>query len=340
MQHSPHDAGEQYKEAADLEPPRYTKGVRQKMSAVISRWSRVFMPVLAAVILVTGVSIGKASAQGVFVRRVQVLYEGNPTDQASVKLGSWGSGVCEESTSNTFTGSRSLKITPKDLYTGGRIDFTSPFDLAPSLKASDGYLQFACQFWGTQETDALTLALGTTATVDNGNVPGKQVKRIRIVLFFENGPAVECQSPISAYEVGDDGWMIVSFPLSALKGKTDLPQYRLTRIVVTGDGTEPFYIGEIRTISDTSPLVADAGEDMEISKNYPIAYQGFCQSGASAVKYSWDFDKKNGVQEEAVGDLIYHRFSQAGAYEVTLTCTDIFGVKAPATKSIQVKVNE
>lgn len=286
----------------------------------------------------------KASAQGVFTQRLQTIYDGRSLDQLHIRVGSWGSGVCETSTTNTYTGSESLKVTPKDLYAGGRIDFISPFDLTPSMKAPDIYLQIICQFWGTQTTDALTQALGTAAAptdVYGGGTPtAKQVRTVRIMAFYENGPAVECEAPISAYKIGDDGWMVVSFPMSALKGKTDLPQYRLTRLTITGDGSQPFYIGEISAIADSKPLVAESSDDLEVSKNYSIAFQGSAQSGASAVSYSWDFDKNNGIQAEAVGDLVYHRFTQTGDYEVTLTVTDIFGVKEPATKTIKVKVNE
>lgn len=314
------------------------------MSAVVSRWSRISFTALAAIILITGVSISRAAAQGVFVRRVQEIYEGTSAEQAGIKLGSWGSGICEESSQNTMVGSKSLKITPRGLHTGGRIDFDTPLDLSPSFKTPDTYLQFACQFWGAQATDSLTQALGTAAAPSDmyggESAPGKHVKHVRVALYFEKGASMEIQAPLSAFKIGDDGWMIVSFPIAALKGKAEMAQYRVTRMLITGDGTEPFFIGEIRTVPDTSPLVPDAGEDMEVSKNYPIAFQGFCQSGASAVNYSWDFDKKNGIQEEAVGDLTYHRFTQAGDYDVTLTVTDMFGIKQPVTKMIHVKVNE
>ena len=314
------------------------------MSKVFSRWSRVCVPALAAVILVTGISMGRASAQDIFMRKLQVIYEGAPVDQSNMKLGSWGSGLCEESSENALAGSRSLKITPKDLYTGGRIDFATPLDLTESAKNPDAYLQFVCQFFGAQAMDSLTQSLGTAAAATDmyggTATPGKQVRKLRAVFFFENGPAVEVQGPLSAYKVGDDGWMVVSFPMAALKGKTELSQYRITRIVLTGDGTEPFFVGEIRIVPDSAPLVADTTDDMEVSKNYPIAFQGFCKSGGSAVKYSWDFDKKNGIQAEAVNDLVYHRFTNIGSYEVTLTITDMFGIKQPASKIIRVKVNE
>ncbi len=42
----------------------------------------------------------------------------------------------------------------------------------------------------------------------------------------------------------------------------------------------------------------------------------------SLVKYSWDFDAANGMQENAVGKSTSHTFTKPGTYEVTLTVTD------------------
>lgn len=314
------------------------------MSQVLSTRTRAQIAALAAVILITGFSIAGASAQSLFARREQVIYEGNPLDTKVMWLGSWGSGWIEESTLNTYIGNRSLKVTPRDLYTGGRIDFVTLLDMTPAFKAPDIYFQVVTKFWGAQTgADELSVALGTPGSTDlygGTYTPGKQVRKMRLVFFLEDGTAMECQSDVSSYRVGEDGWLVMSFPMAAIKGKTDLPQYKVKRLVITGDGTEPFHIGEIRTMRDSTPITADAGGDQEVSKNYSIAFQGYAQAGASAAKYSWDFDKLNGIQEEAVGDLVYHRFTKAGNYIVTLTVSDVFGLKNPSVAAINVKVNE
>ena len=299
---------------------------------------------LVVMVLATEAITTCAYAQDVFARREQVIYDGDPMDQANIKLGSWGSGICGESTLNTYAGSRSIRITPKDLYAGGRIDFLKPVDLTRSFNEPDVYLQLVTKFWGVQaEQDWWAVGLGAPGSTDMyGGVskPGRQVRSVRIVLFLEEGPVVECQADLSGYKLREGSWMNVSFPVAALKGKLDLPAYRLKRLVVTGDGSEPFHIGEIRTVRDTTPIRADAAEAKEVARNYSIAFQGFAESGASAVKYSWDFDKEDGIQGEAVGDLVYHRFTKAGDYVVTLTVSDVFGLKKPGTTTINVRVNE
>ena len=204
------------------------------------------------------------------------------------------------------------------------------------------YLQFVILLAGVQSSGD-QMSLGEQSTTDiygNAYVLGKQVRMLRLLLFLEEGPVIECATEVSSYKLGDDGWMVVSIPMAALKGKTDLAQYKVKRLVLTADGNEAFHIGEIRTMRDATPLSVDAGGDKEVSKNYSIAFQAFATTGASAVKYSWDFDKFDGVQEVAIGDLVYHRFTRAGTYEVTVTVTDVFGVKKPAAATVKVKVNE
>ncbi|HUV04617.1 MAG TPA: PKD domain-containing protein [Armatimonadota bacterium] len=294
---------------------------------------------LAATALVLGIAGTGASAQGLFAQAELVIYGGDAS-QGNLTLGNWGGGVCRESTKNTYAGSKSIEITPKGLYQGGRLDFTIPLDLATWFNSRDAYLQLVTRFReGQAPQDAWTIGLTATPTSGTGTT-GKQVKRVHMMLNFDGGPATECQVDLNAFKMSEGGWMTVSFPFTALKGKLNLPAYRLRRLVITGDGAEPFYIGEIRVMRDTTPLQADAGEEKEAGRNYTIVFHASAQTGASAVKYYWDFDDQNGIQEEAIGDVVYHRYPKAGDFVVTLTVCDIFGLKTPATSTVKVRVNE
>ena len=298
--------------------------------------------ILALAVIVMAIQAA-SFAQGVFARKEQVVFGGDPIDPELMRLGAWGGGWCEESNLNAYGGSRSIKLTSKDLYSGGRIDFLKSMDLTQSFNEPDAYLQIVTKFWGVQAGyDLLTTGLGAAGSTDmyGGVYQPRQVRRVRIALFFEGGKSVETQVDLAGFKVQDDGWMAVSFPLAALKSKLGLADYRLERMVIAGDGSETFHIGEIATIRDTTPITPDGGESKEVARNYPIAFQGFARAGATALKYSWDFDSSDGIQEEAVGDLVYHRFTRAGGYSVTLTVSDIFGIKKPASATIDVKVNE
>ncbi|HET6454360.1 MAG TPA: PKD domain-containing protein [Armatimonadota bacterium] len=306
------------------------------MNRAFIKW----MLALAVVILI--IQTG-AFAQGVFARKEQIVYSGDPIDPDAMKLGAWGGGSCEESSQNAYGGSRSIKVTPKDLYSGGRIDFLKPLDLSKSFAEDDGYMQIITKFWGAQVGyDALTVGLGAAGSTDmyGGVYQSRQVRRVRVVLFFEGGQSTEVQMDLSGFKLQEDGWMVVSFPLAALKSKLGLPDYKLERLAIAGDGSEAFHVGEIATIRDSTPIIPGGGESKEVARNYPIAFQAFCRAGATPVKYSWDFDNTDGIQEQATGDLAYHTFTKAGNFQVTLTVSDVFGIKKPATATVEVKVNE
>lgn len=305
--------------------------------------NRAFLRWIMAVAIIVMAIQSMAFAQGLFARKEQVIFSGDPIDPDVMRLAAWGGGWCEESPQNTYGGSRSIKVSPLDLYSGGRIDFVKPMDLTQSFNLSDAYLQVVSKFTGAQAGyDALTTGMGAIGSTDmyGGVYKARQVRRLRVMLVFEGGKSIESQVDLASFRLQDDGWMIVSFPLAYLKSKLDLTDYRLERMVISGDGSEPFHVGEISITRDSTPITPDAGESKEVSRNYPIAFQGFCRAGATAVKYSWDFNDLNGIQEEAVGDLVYHKFTAPGNWVVTMTASDVFGIKKSAKSTIKAKVNE
>lgn len=285
-----------------------------------------------------------AGAQGLFAEPEQVIYGGNPAAQAGISLMNWGGGVCKESTRNTLAGSRSIEITPKGLYQGGVIEFATAQDLTKWFDDHDAYLQFVTRLYDVQESyDPWAVGVaapGATDIYGQAKRTGRPVRRVQVMLFFEGGRSTECQVEVNAFKLAEGGWMNVSFPFAALREHLELPAYRLTRIVISGDGTETFHVGEIRIVRDTAPLEANADEDKESARYYSILFRGTAQTGASAVRYTWDFDKRNGIQEEAVGDIVYHRYPNAGDYVATLTVSDVFGLKKPSVSTVNVTINE
>lgn len=184
---------------------------------------------------------------------------------------------------------------------------------------------------------------GMSGTV-GANVPIPS-KRMQIIIEFDNGQYAECEGDVGSFSVNEDGWMNISFPLAVIKRGLEMTDFKVKRIAVCGDGTEVFRIGEIFTDFDTSPLSAsiESGEDKEVARNDKVSFTGYCNAGASAVKYSWDFDASDGIQEEGLGEIVYHRFRKATdkqPYIVTLTVSDTYGIKKPVTATIAVKVNE
>ncbi|MHB0998805.1 MAG: PKD domain-containing protein [Armatimonadota bacterium] len=333
---------------------------------VLSKWMRSGLIGITGVAFMVGLTYSTAFAQG------QVLYGGKPADQAGIKIGSWGGGVAKEVTTDTYGGSRSVEVTPKGLYAGGRVDFNTPVDLTSAFNDENAYLQVVTKFGESKPKSGAgifpgmgDLFGGGRANTRNaagvfggmagmpGMMPGmgglgmpgtagKAVpsKRMQVIVEFDNGQLAECQVEVSSFNTQDDGWMNLSFPLSAIKGTADIGSYKIKRIALSGDGTEMFHIGEIRTDHDITALNADAGDDKEVAKNDRVSFVGYSNSGASAVKYSWDFDSSDGIQEDNIGEIVYHRFRESGNYVITLTVSDAFGIKKPAVSTIKVKVND
>jgi hypothetical protein len=163
---------------------------------------------------------------------------------------------------------------------------------------------------------------------------------VRVMLQFDDGSTTECTLSRTYFGQSSDGWMSLSCPLSVLKGRSGQSAYKIKRIVITGDGTQPFYVADLRTVTDSTAIQAvSAGSDKEVARNDRVTFRASCTPGMTAVRYSWDFDASNGIQNEAEGPGVAHKFAESGNFVVTVTAYDVFGVKAPATATCKVHVN-
>ena len=273
----------------------------------------------------------------------QILYKGDPVDGKYISVGSWGSGSAEDVAKSGYSGSRSLKITARSLFEGGRIDFIEPVDLSRHFANPNAYFQLLAKMQLDEDLGSDPLLEGFFPAEAYGEVgsvagTGSPVTRVRLVLMFDAGAASECQADVSGFRLGDDGWLALSFPMSALKGKTARTEYKLKRIIISGDGSEPFYIGQIQIVTDTKPITADAGLDQFVAANDDIMFRAVGDGGAAALRYAWDFDSKDGIQTDALGEVVYHKYRKAGDYTITLTVSDIFKIKEPVTRTVKAQV--
>lgn len=315
--------------------------------------------VVGAVLLISMVCLS-ANAQS-----SKVLFGGKVTDK-SIVAGSWGGGVVKQAAKVGYRDSDSLEIKPNGLFAGGRIDFVKPIDLTSEFNDKNYYLQIVARFgsdssitpgFGGIGMPSLgapptmpgmggmpgvmggrgTMAPGMSTALTGRPIPNK---RLQLILEFDNGQFVESEVNIAAFTAGDDGWTDISFPMFALKRGIPMDNYLLKRVIVCGDGTEVINVREIRTDFDSSVLTAYAGDSKEVAINDRVSFMGSGDKGSSSVIYSWDFDKSDGIQQEAIGEIVYHRFRQAGTFIVTLTASDEFGIKEPAVSEIEIIVNK
>jgi hypothetical protein len=321
--------------------------------------STILTTAAAACTLLSG--IVPAKAQDLLAQSV-VVFSGSPSRIEGFTVGDWGSGTSVFTSEMKYNDKQSLKITTKDLGEGARIDIKDPVDLTKAFANPNSFLQLALNFGSPSAGRSLLsgnsvghnggmgmgrgmgMGMGMGTGMGRTSGPGGQVKNtrpnyIRLMLVLSSGEMLEARAPVAAFGGAATGWMNVNFPLPILKKNLNIEHYLVKRVIVSGDGNGSFYLGEIHTIEDSSSLKAYGGESREVSRLDTVKFEATQNSSATPVRYTWDFgESKTGLCEDAVGRTVQHKFRTKGDYTVTLTVSDFFGLKAPATSTLKVRV--
>ena len=103
---------------------------------------------------------------------------------------------------------------------------------------------------------------------------------------------------------------------------------------------------EATVIADETDLSVAPLDDQIIFALQPIAFVGAADGGASTIKYSWDFDARDGIQEDATGRTVTYAFPRSNTqngqqkYTITLTISDVDGLKKPVSTTLEVEVTD
>jgi len=119
----------------------------------------------------------------------------------------------------------------------------------------------------------------------------------------------------------------------------------LKSIGVFGDKFGQLYIGEINTLVDNTEISIGPLNDQILFAQQPATFVGSAEGGASTLKYSWDFNADDGIQEDAVGRVVTHTFPRSGSngekkYIITLTVSDVDGLKKPVSTTLETTVSD
>ena len=99
------------------------------------------------------------------------------------------------------------------------------------------------------------------------------------------------------------------------------------------------YLGVARVLIDATPITVDRIEDkLAIPRGNKTVYRVKASAGVTPLKVSWDFDENDGIQEEKEGKAINHSFYKSGVYVVTVTVSDVYGVRQPVVRRFKVNV--
>lgn len=164
-------------------------------------------------------------------------------------------------------------------------------------------------------------------------------RNLRLVLFTDKGQLVADAVPIGVLPKDEKGWVPVAVPLAAMKGATGVTQVRA--VGVFADESEVFYLGQVRLLVDNKPVeVTVKGDPLFARTGQVVEFEASLRGGLVQPKFSWDFDRRDDLQTQALGQKVKFVFDEPGDYIITCTVTDEAGVQPPSKAEIGVKVEQ
>lgn len=176
-------------------------------------------------------------------------------------------------------------------------------------------------------------------------VPPQQLTFVHFTFTLANGAQADVLRPYPDLSQTDAGagseqWVDVGVPLAALHFAPGAGNSPLQSITIGGNNYAVFYVGQIKLIQDQTPITCFAGDTIAAAPGEPVTLHGIANGGVSALKYSWDFDASDGVTEQAVGQTVTTLYYKPQDYKVTLTVSDMDGLKKPATSTVTIHVQQ
>jgi len=297
------------------------------------------------------------------------IFQGASAESTGLTLRSWGSGSITEDQKNVYAGTESLRIVTHGQFQGADIRLSKPVDLGRYVTEKNTYLQVALLLPTTDKTANGGVpgggfgnefgggspgfggkrgggAPGSGGLPGSGGVPGgptggttrpKSIENLRLVMIRPTGKPVELLLPI-ANAVPENSWKMLNIPVSALPGIT-ADNAKFSEIRIFGDNAGVLYVGRIGLVTDSTPIKVEPVTDMIVEIGRPYRYTASGSGGATPLQYSWDWDDKDGIQEESVGRAVIHTYYRTGDFVGTLTVTDKYGLKAPVVTKFKVNVH-
>jgi hypothetical protein len=277
------------------------------------------------------------------------LFKGDPIRDTGITLGGWGSGSAEESSERTYVGTRSIKIATNGLHEGGRIDFKNPIELLSGTFDDADYLQFILIFPSPLSKgsggslmpgagSSMPTAASDYSEYDEYDTQLKpKATQVRIVIETPDSRGKEASQPMPDRD--EEGWYKISVPFKSLNFKTG-ESFPISRILVFTDVPDTFYLGEILTVRDDSPIIVNELDDEVIAIYDTVAFRADAEGGASTLRYEWNFGDKSPDGVDATGGIVNHQYMKAGDFKVVLTVSDALGVKKPVKTQCTISVND
>ncbi|MBX3118470.1 MAG: PKD domain-containing protein [Fimbriimonadaceae bacterium] len=309
-----------------------------------------------------------AAAVGVFAQNPALYNPARTIEDQKISVRGWGSGSIAQTDELAYQGVYSIRISTRNFFQGGIITMNEPIDMKSAYADKNNLLRFTIRVadlnttlggggtrgggLGTSGGGGAGNAVGDDGGGGQGNrgsgagssgstvsMPVTSLKNLRLIVTTTDGKKSEAYIAVNTSMTMDRGWLNIASPLKTITG-LDKTNMQIKEIAISGDAVTTFYIGEIRVVNDTTPITGDIGQgDMNLALGDEVTFSARGFGGASILKYTWDFDAKDGIQVDAEGQAVKRKFRKAGTYTVTLTISDANGLKTPYKATIKVKVN-
>lgn len=310
----------------------------------------------------------------------QELY--NPTrsvkDQGMI-LKSWGSGTIAETDETGFEGATSIRVSSRNYFQGGIVNYSTPVDLKGAFDNKDNLLQFTLHIptptvadsgggggqlgsnsggksggaaaGGASGAGGTAGAGGGEGTASGGGTGGgtgnvaakltssKSIETLRLVVTTTDGLRSEAFLDLKGKVPDPRGWIKSGIPLQAINGFGRTNKI-VQSIALAGDATATFYVGEVAILNDATPVYGELNDgNMNLALGDEKTFMASGYGGSSPLKFEWDFDSADGIQVDATGQVVKRKFRKAGKYKITLTVSDVYGLKKPHSVTVDVEVN-
>jgi len=181
---------------------------------------------------------------------------------------------------------------------------------------------------------------GPPAATRGGAGAATKLKTIRVIVTTTDGKKSETYVPVNTSSgTGERGWRSVAVPLQAISG-FERTNKTVQSVAFSTDVSAVVYLGDLRVINDSTPVRGEPNvRSINRELGAEVVFSATGQGGTSVLKYTWDFDDSDGVEVDAEGQVVKHKFRRPGTYTITLTISDYFGLKAPFKTTIKAKIN-
>lgn len=258
----------------------------------------------------------------------------NIKDQ-NIALTNWGSGAINQADETAYEGAYSLRVTTHNYFQGGFINFASPLDLNAAFADPNYLLRFAFRIAGNN----MVIGNNPNSAADQAKPETISVHFLRVIIGTSDGKKSEIYLDVSRMQV-KNAWRLVALPLKGING-FEATNKIVTSMAFSADSTSTFYVGDIKLVHDTTEITGDSNikRELNLARGDEVQFAASGYGGVTVLKYSWDFDNSDGIQEDAVGQVVRRKFRTPGKFVVTLTISDQYGLKKPFVKTMNLTVN-